>query len=264
MKNIELPIELMLPRIIDAREYEFLRKMPVKRKRKTYVYELGFYLGGDGTIFIEDEAYPVHYGDIRFSKPGTQLNSVPKYKCYTLVFDFGENNVIYQNQILDNIPPYFSTRGETAHLFEEIIRANRSNDASEKLHANALLMQLIFELFRSLYSKKKYSDAVRICIGYMEENYKEAITLETLGDLSGYSHIHIMRLFRRETGRTPHEWLTEIRINCAKTLLSEGSLSLEEIADECGFRSTSHFKILFKKLCGFTPGTYRKNTSGIY
>ena len=264
MKNTELPIELMLPRIIDAREFEFLRTMPVKRKRKTYVYELGFYLGGDGKILIEDEEYPVHYGDIRFSKPGTQLNSEPKYKCYTLVFDFGENNVIYQNQILDNIPPYFSTRGETAHLFEEIIHCCRSNDVSEKLHCNALLMQLIFELFHSLYSKKKYSDAVRVCIGYMEENFRENITLLKLGELSRYSHIHIMRLFRRETGQTPHEWLTEIRINRAKALLSDGSHTLEEIADECGFRSASHFKILFKQLCGFTPGTYRKNTSGIY
>ncbi|MBE6965438.1 MAG: helix-turn-helix transcriptional regulator [Ruminococcaceae bacterium] len=264
MKYVELPIEQMLPRIIDAREFQYRHKNPIKRKRITYVYELGFYLGGDGRIFIEDEAYPVHYGDIRFSKPGTQLNSAPKYKCYTLVFDFGENNVVYENQILDNIPPYFSTRGETAHLFEEIIRCCRSNDASEKLHCNALLMQLIFELFHSLHSKKKYSDAVRLCIGYMEENYKEGITLEKLGELSGYSHIHIMRLFRQETGQTPHEWLTGIRINRAKNLLSDSNLTLEEIADECGFRSPSHFKILFKKLCGFTPGTYRKNTSGIY
>ena len=264
MKNRELPIELMLPRIIDAREYEFDRKMPLKRQRKTYVYELGFYLGGDGSIFAEDREYPVHYGDIRFSKPGSRLNSVPKYKCYTLVFDFGENNVIYENQILDNIPEYFSTRGETGRLFEEIIRANSSNDVSEKLHANALLMQLIFELFHSLHSKKKYSDAVRLCIGYMEEYYKDGITLEKLGEMSGYSHIHIMRLFRRETGQTPHEWLTGIRINRAKELLSIGGITLEEIADECGFRSDSHFKILFKKITGLTPGAYRKNTSEIY
>lgn len=264
MKTVELPIEAMLPRVIDARPYEFDKGMPRKRPRKTYVYELGFYLGGDGSIFVEDCQYPVRYGDIRFSKPGTTLNSAPKYKCYTLVFDFGENNVIYKNQILDNIPEYFPTRGEQIRLFEEIIKSFRSNDVSEKLRCNALLMQLIFELFQSLYSKKKYSDAVRACIGYMEESYKDSITLERLGELSGYSHIHTMRMFRRETGQTPHEWLTEIRINRAKELLSTSTKTLEEIADECGFRSDSHFKILFKKTTGFTPGMYRKNTSRIY
>ncbi len=261
MKSIDLPIELMLPRVIDAREFKFERRNPRKRQRIAYVYELGFYLGGDGVIFVNGKEYSIHYGDIRFSKPGTILNSSPPYKCYTLVFDFGENNIIYQNQVLDNIPEYFSTRGETARLFERIIRSNRSNDVSEKLHCNALLMQLIFELF---HSNKKYSEAVRLCIGYMEENYKDAITLEKLGEISGYSHIHTMRLFRKETGQTPHEWLTEIRINRAKELLSTESVTIEEIADECGFRSDSHFKILFKKITGFTPGTYRKNISEIY
>ncbi|MBQ8003832.1 MAG: hypothetical protein IJ299_01935, partial [Oscillospiraceae bacterium] len=91
MKIVELPIEQMLPRIIDARVYEFEKGAQRKRKRKTYVYEIGFYLGGTGSIFIGDKEYPVHYGDVRFSKPGARLNSSPQYKCYTLVFDFGEN-----------------------------------------------------------------------------------------------------------------------------------------------------------------------------
>jgi len=264
MKTIELPVEQMLPRMIDARVFEFEKGQARKRKRKTYVYEVGFYLGGSGAIFVEDREYRVHYGDVRFTKPGTRLNSIPQYKCYTLVFDFGENNTIYKNQILDNLPEYFTTRGEHIKLVEDIIKSFRSNNVSEKLRCNALMMQLIYELFRIIYSRKKYSDTVRKCIGYMEENFAKSITLEKLGEISGYSHIHIMRIFRKETGQTPHEWLTEMRINRAKELLSTTTETIEQIAVDCGFKSDSHFKILFKKLTGFTPGMFRKNTSEIY
>ena len=264
MKTVELPIEQMLPRIIDARVYEFEKGLPSKRKRRTYVYELGFYIGGGGSILVEDREYKVRYGDVRFTKPGTRLNSTPPYKCYTLVFDFGSNDTMYKNQILDNIPEYFSTSGEQIKLVEDILKSFRSNDATEKLKCNALMMTLIFSLFKGIYSKRKYSDSVRLCIGYMEENFSKSINLEELGEISGYSHIHIMRIFRKETGQTPHEWLTEIRINHAKELLSVGEKTIEQIAEECGFHSDSHFKILFKKMTGMPPGKYRKNTSGVY
>ncbi len=264
MKTVELPIEAMLPRLIDARVFEYEKGVPKKQRRRTYVYEIGFYLGGNGTIYIDDREYQVHYGDVRFTKPGARLNSAPQYKCYTLVFDFGENDTVYKNFLLDNIPEYFSTRGDQLRLVEDIIKSFRSNNITEKLRSNALMMQLIYELFQSVYSKRKYSDTVRTCIGYMEENYRESITLERLGEISGYSHIHIMRLFRQETGQTPHEWLTEIRMNRAKELLGGSEETIERIAETCGFKSDSHFKILFKRITGFTPGVYRKNTSQIY
>ena len=112
---------------------------------------------------------------------------------------------------------------------------------------------------RLFYSKKKYCDAVRSCIAYIEENYGDKVTLEKLGEVSGYSDLHTMRLFKHDTGRTPHEWLTEIRVNRAKELLSDNSKNIEEVATACGFNSESHYKILFKKTTGMTPGVYRKN-----
>lgn len=264
MKNVKLQIEHMLPRIIEARAYQLLDpniKMP---KRTVSVYELGFYIEGGGTIYYNGEAFPVRCGDVRFSVPGSIINSSPKYKCYTLLFDFGKNNVIYENQVLDNIPAYSRGNGEHVHFFEQIIRSYMSNDPAEKLRGNALLMQLLFTLYSSRNSNKASSDAVERCKKYMEDNCKEEITLQKLGDLTGYSHIHIMRLFKKEVGLTPHRWLTEIRIGRAKRLLGDSSATLEEIAEKCGFSSTSHFKTLFKERTGFTPGAYRKNTSRVY
>ena len=264
MEIIKLQIENMLPRIIDARSYEFIEPIPNKPKRTVNFYELGYYTEGGGTIYVDGEAYSVRSGDVRFTKPGSIANSAPPYRCYTLLFDFGESGVIYENQILDNILPYCRSGGEYAYFFEEIMKSCLSNDPAEKLRGNALLMQLLYALYSDQNSEKVSSGAVQRCKKYMEENYTEEITLQTLGELTGYSHIHIMRLFKREVGVTPHQWLTEIRINHAKAWLSDGNATLEEIAERCGFSSPSHFKILFKNVTGFTPGAYRRNTSRIY
>lgn len=264
MKTLDLPVEDMLPRVIYAREFELGMEEAKKSRRTANSYELGFYLEGNGTIVIEDEEYPVHYGDVRFTKPGTHLFSLPHYKCYTLVFDFGQINTLCRNQVLDQIPSYFSTDGEARFLFEAIIKSFQSNDGIEKLRCNALVMELICELHEACRFRSNYSGAVRTCIRYMEEHFGENITLQDLGEITGYSHIHTMRLFRKETGQTPKEWLTGLRINRAKELLSMGGRTMEEIAEKCGFRSPSHFKVLFKEKTGFTPGAYRKNTGQIY
>ena len=264
MRQAELPVESMFPRIFYAREFEFKKTGPEKGGRVSFVYELGFYLGGDGKIVIGDNEYDVHFGDIRFVPPGTFLNSVPEYRCYTVTFDFGESNTIYKNQIIDSIPEYFQTTGELLKQFEELVKSVASTEAVEKIRQGAKLMQLISDIFEMFHLEKKYCKAVRACISYMEENYNDAITLKQLGEISGYSDIHTMRLFRRDTGQTPHEWLTNIRINRARELLTASDKTLEQIASECGFSSDSHFKILFKKTTGITPGAYRRGSSSIY
>ena len=151
MKMLDLPVEQMHPRVFSARHFELNSKELVRGGRKSFLYEIGFYLGGDGTITIGNNTYDIHYGDIRFVRPGTALSSTPYYRCYTVMFDFGENNTVYRNHILDNMPEYFRTTGELSKLFEETVKSFQQNDISEKLRCNALLMQLIAEVFRSFF-----------------------------------------------------------------------------------------------------------------
>lgn len=259
MQSVDLQIEAMLPRVLLARQFEYKKNMTLSKHRIAHNYEIGFYLAGDGEVFINGKENQIHYGDIRFSVPGTRLNSTPEYKCITITFDFGERGVLYKNQILDSIPEYFATSGELEGLFNEILKCFNSTSVSSRLKLNALIMQLIAELFSAHHSKKTYSEAVRDCIGFIKENYAEKITLEELSELSGYSGPHTMRIFKEETGQTPHEWLTNVRINRAKELLARDTKTLEAIAEECGFASPAHFKILFKKIVGITPGVFRKN-----
>ena len=60
--------------------------------------------------------------------------------------------------------------------------------------------------------------------------------------------------FRNTTGMTPHRWLTERRVDRAKSLLREDSASLAQIALECGFADQSHFTHVFTAVVGASPG----------
>jgi AraC-like DNA-binding protein len=64
-----------------------------------------------------------------------------------------------------------------------------------------------------------------------------------------------MRTFRRDVGLSPHAYLTQIRVEAAKKLLSEGA-SIVDVASDIGFTDQSHFTRHFKRITGVTPGQY--------
>jgi AraC family transcriptional regulator len=90
-------------------------------------------------------------------------------------------------------------------------------------------------------------------------NLDNDLTLEALARESGYSPIHFSRMFRAATGRTPHNYVLHLRVQRARQLLAEFSVSLTEIALECGFSNHSHMTRVFHQFVGMTPSAYRRN-----
>jgi AraC family transcriptional regulator len=84
------------------------------------------------------------------------------------------------------------------------------------------------------------------------------LDLNTLAFESGYSRSHFLRTFRAAMGCSPHQCLTRLRIEQAKTLLREKSFSLIDIALDCGFSSHAHFSNTFRQIVGVTPSEYRR------
>jgi len=85
------------------------------------------------------------------------------------------------------------------------------------------------------------------------------LDLNTLAAESGYSRSHFLRTFRAVMGCSPHRWLTRLRVEQAKTILREQSISLIDIALACGFSSHAHFSNTFRQIVGVTPSDYRRS-----
>jgi len=79
----------------------------------------------------------------------------------------------------------------------------------------------------------------------------------SLASRLGLSPYHFQRQFKRITGRTPGEYLKELRLKRAKELLLTTSLEITEIAYAAGFNSLSSFYAVFRKMAGMAPGQYR-------
>ena len=94
---------------------------------------------------------------------------------------------------------------------------------------------------------------------YIEAHLSEDLSLEDLAAEACLSPFHFARAFKAATGTAPHRYLTDRRIERAKSLIAEGRLPLAEIAHVCGFSSQAHFTRWFKRIVGTTPGAYRKD-----
>lgn len=91
---------------------------------------------------------------------------------------------------------------------------------------------------------------------YIDENFHESLNLDGISQRAFLSRFHFHRIFRQVYKHTPHQYLTRIRIEEAKKLLSQNR-PVAEVCNEVGFESIGSFSSLFKKEIGFAPTYYR-------
>lgn len=100
---------------------------------------------------------------------------------------------------------------------------------------------------------------VRRALAFMREHFTEEITLDDVARAARVSRFHFCRLFHREIGVTFHDYLHELRVSRAKTLLVDRHLTVSEAAYTVGFNDLSHFDRTFRKIVGSSPTEYRRS-----
>jgi len=90
---------------------------------------------------------------------------------------------------------------------------------------------------------------------FMDDNYAETIDLNNIADEAYFSKFHFIRLFTKVYGKTPHQYLINVRIEKTKQLL-QANMPVSKVCYAVGFESLSSFSGLFKKMVGLTPSSY--------
>ena len=98
---------------------------------------------------------------------------------------------------------------------------------------------------------------IKKMLSYIQENYKEKVTLDDIAKNANLSRAECSRFFKRMTGQTPFEYLISYRINQSTLLLRNSDLPITEIAEEVGFRSVSYYIEKFRKQINCTPKEFR-------
>jgi AraC-like DNA-binding protein len=97
---------------------------------------------------------------------------------------------------------------------------------------------------------------------WLEQNAAQPVGLEDAARHAGLSPFHFLRVFRRVTGVTPHQYLLRRRLARAAKLLAEEALPITEVALESGFADLSNFVRTFGRVAGVSPKRFRRAARG--
>jgi two-component system response regulator YesN len=135
----------------------------------------------------------------------------------------------------------------------ELLRQETIGDM--KAWFSSLFVSFAEQLMKA--GREKYREEVRRLIGYMKSHYAQNLTLNDAAGIANMSPSYLSTMFKRETGKSFIELLTEIRMEKAAELLRQTDLPSYLIAEKVGYDNINYFGRTFKKEKGVSPSQYR-------
>lgn len=261
MKNIKLP-EIVAVGVFDATTYFAPRK--ITKNRRTSMFEIEIPLEAGGFSVIDEQKTKIEPDLIICAKPGQVRHTELPFRCYFVHLMVDEGFVF---DTLNRLPNHFSTSRPEKYIkvFEDMYKFFESGVESDLLMLQSLVIKLIYmidretEKFFDKKAKKGERDSLmEQAIRFIDENFTSKICLEDIAAHVSLSPIHFHHRFRNATGKTPHDYVLDKRIKKAENMLVTTSMSVSQIAYECGFSSQAYFTYSFKKHKGMSPREYMK------
>lgn len=230
-------------------------------------YTIGFIQHGSSLISCKNQEYTATDGDIILLNPSDNHTFMPVEDDAFLYRGLIIRPEIMEELVLKvtgrkTLPSFTKTIINDEELYYYlhnmsylIISGSSEIEKEENLF---FMMSILIE---------KYSQSPRECLpkcqeeiekacDFINKNYKEHISLETICQYVGLSKSTLLRAFTKSKGITPYRYLVTVRINNAKKLLEQGILPVDA-ALKTGFSDQSHFTNFFTTFIGISPGAYR-------
>ncbi|HYD79398.1 MAG TPA: transcriptional regulator FtrA [Paucimonas sp.] len=106
-------------------------------------------------------------------------------------------------------------------------------------------------------SNKKFETVLQWALSRLDQ----PLSVRDLAAHAAMSERHFLRRFSELTGLTPRAWLQQARIGRARELIESSGMSIDRVAEQCGFSSVEAFRVAFRKEVGIAPGSYRARFS---
>ena len=216
-------------------------------------YEIMLYLDGKGYMRTELGNIPFEVGTIVIVPPNIKHGSISENGFRNISIE-GDFEAYFG---FDTVKFFEDNETQEGKMLAEMIYENRyGNDTYLASLCTAYVCFLMqrFELDSAMQrSVKKITDEIS------QNAFDTQIDLTLILSKSGYSEDYIRSCFKKITGKTPSEFLTDIRIRHACFLIDiyKNALSLSEIAERCGYLDYVYFSKKFKTIMGVSPKTYR-------
>lgn len=242
--------------------------------------EIKYFYEGNATLLVGAQTIQAKPGDLVIMNP---------YEVHSTI-RFGENKGKYHLIMID--PDFFFERepngpalgqmliwrglGFCTHIQKDkrlseiiiqIVDEYKSRAPFSQFALRGLMLQLFSLLLRD-YTKKleettsadeniRHFETVEPAIQRIRDRYFEKITADDLSSLCNVSKCHFCRIFKKATGKTAMQYLTDYRLQIADAILSGPSRSISQIAEMCGFEDEGYFCRCYKRKFGSSPGQKR-------
>lgn len=195
---------------------------------------------------VQVKTVVLHLKETLLQRPGItghELLQMTKEACNLYIF-FLKNNQLYVEQE-ENLLEYFNAHVRGIYSIDTLF---------------SYLIQTITSSLAQIAERKQQEDnrPIRTAKQYMQQHYNESITLEEVSSEVGFNTTYFSSLFKKETGKTFLEYLSELRMTKAKELLKTSKMSVASICTEVGYSDVKHFTKSFTKHTGLKPSEFRK------
>lgn len=226
-----------------------------------------FYItNGTGKFSVESNIYDVKANDLIILNPNTVHTEISEPKKPMEYIVLGIEGIEFQADSSNFILLNSSTQKTELHFYFNTLAHEMKSDRPYRNFVCQNLLNIIFTIILrnnafkiSLVNAHNLTRESSIIKKYIDEHYKENITIDTLCSLVHLNKYYCIHKFKKEVGTTPIHYLTERRIEESKHLLRSTNHSLSSIAQILGFSSPSYFSQVFKKLTNQSPQDYKKS-----
>lgn len=246
-------------------------------------FEISAVTGGTGAYLIEEKKYPVAPGDIiilnnvephmltvneeTFSQtvltfsPGLVCKGISDVTDLAYIAPFMERSADFQNLI----PAASNYAKPIQQQIVRILQEYTTREYGWQLMIKAELLSLLTLLSRHFGEKSESGEIRRHLMKlqpvfqYIEAHYSEAVTLSECAALVNFTPQYFSSYFHDTTGMKFIDYLISVRIHHTAELLKTSSMTIVEIAYQCGFNNIGNFNTLFKKQIGKTPSEFRRS-----
>lgn len=225
---------------------------------------------GSGSLLYDGQSHCLHAGDCVFidcRRPYAQGSSEDHLWSLQWIHFYGSSmSGIYEKYVERGGRPVFTPKDPTAFqsLLGELLSTAAAEDYIRDMRVNEKITRLLTLIMAESWhpessphagAKKKSLQYVK---SYLEEHYRERITLDLLAGQFYLNKFYLARTFKEQFGSTVLGYLDQVRITRAKQLLRFSELTVEAVGQEVGIKEPGYFCRVFKKVEGISPGEYRR------
>lgn len=249
--------------------WKTFKNMKMTPDKLVSYYEIDLPLMKGGVKYINGVPTQIEENMLILTKPGDMKHATLPHRCHFIHFANEDSDI---KPILDRLPNYIYNIDTESYInvYSEISYYFHGNAEKDALLVEMLALKLLHMILEDAERQekthaaknKKYTDMQKY-VEFIKNNPAEDLSLEAMALAANFSPIYFHTCFKNYTGKTLHEFVEAERVKKACILLSSTDLSVERVAEACGFNSRSYFSVAFKRKTDLTPGAYRKQQKTI-